>query len=104
MSSTAAIINDVQAESPVTEVSVDNRSYAESIPTNTESTTSNIALPHASGGAIPWLPSKKLLKSETTSPMGTTSNVISVQTIIPHPMAHLVDEKQVSHYSAELRK
>ena len=53
MSSTAAIINDVQAESPVTEVSVDNRSYAESIPTNSESTTSNIALPHASGGAIP---------------------------------------------------
>ena len=48
--------------------------------------------------------SKKLSKSETTSQSTTTSKTLTVQSIIPSPMKHLIDDKQILQYSDVLKQ
>jgi hypothetical protein len=100
-SSTAADSNSVQMEPHVTEVAINNGGEAES---TCDSTRSISIHPEAAVGVSSRLPPKKLPKSQTAAPYGASSKVVTVQSIIPHPTTHLIDETQVSQYSTELKK
>jgi hypothetical protein len=88
-SSTAADSNSIQAEPHVTEVAVNSGGEAESMRDSTRSISTH---PEAAVGVSSRLPPKKLLKSQTAAPYGAASKVVTVQSIIPHPTTHLINE------------